>query len=162
MKKTQIKVTVPVRMAQDLDNVSTLSGNTVQSVIRQYLAGYLYCPQPGPPGVPPPRARRVSGNTTTTTKETVEKESGADSTTPYPEDFDPPKRITDQARINREEAMRVFREWSLAKEKKYADWEKAFEVACHDWIPRARPHLRESGGDDLLETEKRDETVMDD
>jgi len=161
MKKTQIKVTVSTQMKQDLQNVAALSGGSVPEVIRGYLRDSLYSPPKVTQG-PPPRARRVSGNTTTTTKETFDKESGADSATPYPEDFDPPERITDQARINREEAMRVFREWSLAKEKKYADWEKAFEVACHDWIPRARPHLRESGGDDLLETEKRDETVMDD
>lgn len=161
MKKTQIKVTVSTQMKQDLQNVAALSGGSVPEVIRGYLRDSLYSP-PKVTQVPPPRARRVSGHTTTTTKETFNKEGGADSATPYPEDFDPPERITDQARINREEAMRVFREWSLAKEKKYADWEKAFEVACHDWIPRARPHLRESGGDDLLETEKRDETVMDD
>ena len=161
MKKTQIKVTVSTQMKQDLQNVAALSGGSVPEVIRGYLRDSLYSP-PRATQVPPPRARRVSGHTTTTTKETFNKEGGADSATPYPEDFDPPERITDQARINREEAMRVFREWSLAKEKKYADWEKAFEVACHDWIPRARPHLRESGGDDLLETEKRDETVMDD
>ena len=146
MKKTQIKVTVPVRMAQDLDNVSTLSGNTVQSVIRQYLAGYLYCPQPGPPGVPPPRAHESKGSLKKKKKigETTLREESASEhpakATALPPDFDPPESITKRARLHRRGAIDAFTNWAIKNERKAVNWDIEFAGACN-WIRERYPQL---------------------
>ena len=147
MKKTTIKLTVSTQMKQDLQNVAALSGGSVPEVIRGYLRDALYSP-PRPTEVTPPRAPRVSG----IRRKRKEKIADAtntepvppDSTTLYPADFNPPERITEQAQLNRSEALRIFRDWATAKEKKFANWEDAFAIACNGWIPEARPDVRES------------------
>ena len=146
MKKVQVKLTVPATMKQDLENVAALTGDSIQTIIKGYVRDALYVPKQAPQS-PPPRAHRVSG-IRRKRKEKIADASNPkpvppDSTTPHPTDFNPPERITKQAQLNRSEALRIFRDWATAKEKKFANWEDAFAIACNGWIPEARPDVRE-------------------
>ena len=65
------------------------------------------------------------------------------------------ERITKQAQLNRSEALRIFRDWATAKDKKFANWEDAFAIACNGWIPEARPDVREYPRQPLTPRDKR-------
>jgi hypothetical protein len=161
MKKVQVKLTIPAPMRQDLENIAALTGDSIQTIIKGYVRDALYVPKHGPPQSPPPRAHRVSG----IRRKRKEKIADAtntepvppDSTTPHPADFDPPERITKQAQLNRSEALRIFRDWATAKDKRFTDWNDAFAIACNGWIPEARPDVREYPRQALT---KRDNRVM--
>jgi len=159
MKKVQVKLTIPAPMKQDLENVAALTGDSIQTIIKGYVRDALYVPKQATQSSPP-RAHRVSGirrkRKEKVTDVTNTEPVPPDSTTPYPADFDPPKRITEQAQLNRSEALRIFRDWATTKEKRFTDWNDAFAIACNGWIPEARPDVREYPRQPFT---KRNETV---
>ena len=62
----------------------------------------------------------------------------------FPEDFNPPKSITDDAGLKREGAIIQFAKWAKAGKKRYPCWNEAFRYACNSWLPKANQHLIES------------------
>ena len=139
MKKTTIKLTLSTQMKQDLRNVAALSGGSVPEVIRGYLRDALYSP-PRPTEVTLPRAPRVSGKKNKKKKKNNNPLTTNETT--LPPDFDPPEAIARKYNLEHHGAVKRFRDWATAKEKKFADWEDAFARACNSWLPEAAPELR--------------------
>ena len=61
--------------------------------------------------------------------------------TKIPDNFDPPKGITEKLGIDHEEAIAIFRDWAKSKGTIYVDWNAAFRNACRMWIKKNIPQV---------------------
>ena len=59
-----------------------------------------------------------------------------------PDDFDPPKSITEEVGLNHEMALDAFTDWAVARGTTYVDWVAAFRNACRGWIPERFPQAK--------------------
>ena len=99
------------------------------------------------------RARLSSGKTTINVynpasqeppKNTAKKKaSPRKQKTSLPEDFDPPRAISEEAKVDHEKAVRFFKAQAEAKDYKYVDWNKAFALAVNGYLLANFPQIAE-------------------
>ena len=53
---------------------------------------------------------------------------------PIPEDFDPPREISEAHGLDHAKAVAAFMDWAKAKDHKYVDWEACYRNACRGWL----------------------------
>ena len=63
--------------------------------------------------------------------------------TSLPEDFDPPRAISEEAKVNHEKAVRFFKAQAEAKDYKYVNWNKAFALAVNGYLLANFPQIAE-------------------
>jgi hypothetical protein len=64
-----------------------------------------------------------------------------------PDDWEPTdshKKRSTEKNLNLEEESEKFRNWAIANDRKYVDWNRAFS----NWLINARPNTRQTSGDD--------------
>ena len=59
--------------------------------------------------------------------------------TQIPDDFDPPRQITEKHGIDHEKAIAMFTDWAKSKGATYVDWNAGFRNACRIWIKKNMP-----------------------
>ena len=52
-----------------------------------------------------------------------------------PEDFDPPREISEAHGLDHEKAVTAFMDWAIGGGKVYADWIATYRNACRSWLP---------------------------
>ena len=63
--------------------------------------------------------------------------------TSLPKDFDPPRAISEEAKVNHEKAVRFFKAQAEAKDYKYVNWNKAFALAVNGYLLANFPQIAE-------------------
>ena len=63
--------------------------------------------------------------------------------TSLPEDFDPPRAISEEAKVDHEKAVRFFKAQAEAKDYKYVDWNKAYALAVNGYLLANFPQIGE-------------------
>jgi hypothetical protein len=63
--------------------------------------------------------------------------------TSLPDDFDPPRAISEEAKVNHEKAVRFFKAQAEAKDYKYVNWNKAFALAVNGYLLANFPQIAE-------------------
>ena len=63
--------------------------------------------------------------------------------TSLPEDFDPPRAISEEAKVDHEKAVRFFKAQAEAKDYKYVDWNKAYALAVNGYLLANFPQIAE-------------------
>lgn len=63
--------------------------------------------------------------------------------TQIPDDFDPPRYISENHGIDHEKAIAIFTDWAKSKGKTYVDWNAGFRNACRIWIKKNIPQSSE-------------------
>jgi hypothetical protein len=53
-----------------------------------------------------------------------------------PEDFDPPREISEAHGLDHERAVAAFKDWAIGGGKVYADWIATYRNACRKWLPK--------------------------
>lgn len=61
--------------------------------------------------------------------------------TPLPDDFDPPKAISEEAGVDHEKAVRFFKAQAEAKDYRYVNWNKAFALAVNGYLVQNYPQI---------------------
>ena len=63
--------------------------------------------------------------------------------TSLPDDFDPPRAISEEAKVNHEKAVRFFKAQVEAKDYKYVNWNKAYALAVNGYLLANFPQIAE-------------------
>ena len=63
--------------------------------------------------------------------------------TSLPDDFDPPRAISEEAKVDHEKALRFFKAQVEAHDYKYVDWNKAFALAVNGYLVKNFPQITE-------------------
>ena len=63
--------------------------------------------------------------------------------TSLPDDFDPPRAISEEAKVDHEKAVRFFKAQAEAKDYKYVDWNKAYALAVNGYLLANFPQIGE-------------------
>jgi len=63
--------------------------------------------------------------------------------TSLPDDFDPPRAISEEAKVDHEKAVRFFKAQAEAKDYKYVNWNKAFALAVNGYLLANFPQIGE-------------------
>ena len=63
--------------------------------------------------------------------------------TSLPDDFDPPRAISEEAKVDHEKAVRFFKAQAEAKDYMYVNWDKAFALAVNGWLLANFPQIGE-------------------
>jgi len=63
--------------------------------------------------------------------------------TSLPDDFDPPRAISEEAKVDHEKAVRFFKGQVEAHDYKYVDWDKAFALAVNGYLVKNFPQITE-------------------
>ena len=64
--------------------------------------------------------------------------------TSLPEDFDPPRAISEEAKVDHEKAVRFFKAQAESKDYKYANWDKAFALAVNGYLVDNFPQIKQA------------------
>ena len=107
-------------------------------------------------------------------KKYTKKETGVPKTEPkkkrkkvatsLPEDFAPPKSISDTHGLEHEGAVEAFKDQAISKNYMYVDWNAAYRVACRKYLRTEYPHLvvravsRPQGNTEILRNEDMSDT----
>ena len=59
-----------------------------------------------------------------------------------PEDFDPPREISEAAGLDHDRAVSAFKDWAVSKGHTYADWNATYRNACRSWLADKFPGAR--------------------
>jgi len=99
-----------------------------------------------------------------TQKETGIPKKRKKTATPLPEDFAPPKSISDAHGLEHEGAVEAFKDQAISKGYVYVDWNVAYRVACRKYLRTEYPHLvvravsRPHGNTEILRDEDMNDT----
>ena len=63
--------------------------------------------------------------------------------TSLPDDFDPPRAISEEAKVDHEKAVRFFKAQAEAKDYVYVDWNKAYALAVNGYLLANFPQIGE-------------------
>ena len=63
--------------------------------------------------------------------------------TSLPEDFAPPRAISEEAKVDHEKAVRFFKAQAEAKDYMYVNWDKAYALAVNGWLLANFPQIGE-------------------
>ena len=63
--------------------------------------------------------------------------------TSLPDDFDPPRAISEEAKVDHEKAGRFFKAQAEAKDYMYVNWDKAYALAVNGWLLANFPQIGE-------------------
>lgn len=63
--------------------------------------------------------------------------------TVLPDDFDPPREITQEFGLDHKLAVAIFTDWAKGSNHKRADWIATFRNGCRDWIKEKMPQYSE-------------------
>ena len=107
-------------------------------------------------------------------KKYTKKETGVPKTEPkkkrkkvatsLPEDFAPPKSISDTHGLEHEGAVEAFKDQAISKNYMYVDWNAAYRVACRKYLRTEYPNLvvravsRPHGNTEILRNEDMSDT----
>ena len=64
--------------------------------------------------------------------------------TSLPKDFDPPRAISEEAKVDHEKAVRFFKAQAEAKDYKYVNWDKAFALAVNGYLVDNFPQIKQA------------------
>ncbi len=64
--------------------------------------------------------------------------------TSLPNDFDPPRAISEEAKVDHEKAVRFFKAQAEAKDYKYVNWDKAFALAVNGYLVDNFPQIKQA------------------
>ena len=67
-------------------------------------------------------------------EKSLSKKARSNSKKKIPEDFDPPREISETHGLDHEKAVTAFKDWALSKGHKYVDWEACYRNACRGWL----------------------------
>ena len=59
-----------------------------------------------------------------------------------PDDFDPPRSISEEVGLNHQMALDAFIDWAKSSGSTKADWIATFRNACRGWIPERFPQAK--------------------
>lgn len=77
-------------------------------------------------------------------KAAKKKTSSRTKLIPLPDDFDPPRAISEEAGVDHEMAVRFFKAQAEAKNYKYANWNKAFGLALNGYLIENFPQIKQA------------------
>jgi len=84
---------------------------------------------------------KYSENSSTKTLEPSEPKKKRN--TVLPDDFDPPREITQELGLDHKLAVAIFTDWAKGSNHKRADWIATFRNGCRDWIKNKMPQSSE-------------------
>ena len=64
--------------------------------------------------------------------------------TSLPEDFDPPRAISEEAKVDLEKAVRFFKAQAESKDYMYVNWDKAFALAVNGYLVDNFPQIKQA------------------
>ena len=64
--------------------------------------------------------------------------------TSLPDDFDPPRAISEEAGVDHDKAVRFFKAQAEAKDYKYVNWDKAFALAVNGYLVDNFPQIKQA------------------
>jgi hypothetical protein len=131
-KKTELRIKIPQWISDLLKEHCKLYGVSPVSTIVPLLVEYLRHSS---------RARDNSTNCINniyskniSTKTLELSESEKEKGTQIPDDFDPPREITQELGIDHKSAVALFTAYAKSKSVEYVDWDAAFRSNCYSWI----------------------------
>ena len=129
-----------------LDEYCELTGLQCSSVItvivledlRKRLAGARHFFEMNTISVYSPPSKEPPKNTA------KKKASPRKQKTSLPKDFDPPRAISEEAKVDHEKAVRFFKAQAEAKDYKYVNWDKAFALAVNGYLVDNFPQIKQA------------------
>jgi hypothetical protein len=141
-EKVELRLKVNKWVKEDLDEYCDTLGVSAVSTIVPLLVEYLGRASRGREVVVnhrlTPNNSRAStnrGNDCANSKKKKQKH-------PLPEDFDPPREISEAAGLDHEKAVIAFTDWAVSKGHTYADWIATYRNACRSWLADKFPNAR--------------------
>ncbi len=142
--KVEIRLKVPKWISDALKEYCEKFGATPVSTITPLLVEFLWHPS---------RAHHISFrniniiNTVNSTKSgNVDSKPRKKKGTQIPDDFSPPRSITEKEGLNYDIAVEMFVDWAKGKGHVQANWDSTFRNACRTWIkekmPRNEPNIK--------------------
>lgn len=139
--KVDLRLKIPRWISDALKEYCTKFGSTPTATIAPLIMAYLGHPS---------RARHISSRNINCIYSAESTKSGKSNSkqrkkkgTTIPDDFDPPKSITQEEGLNHGDAVSTFVDWAKGKGHVQVDWNATFRNACRGWIKERLPQERD-------------------
>ena len=134
-EKVELRIKIPKWIKDELEEYCETFGVSAVSTIVPLLVEYLGRASRGREDVVnqrlTPNYGRAStnrGNKSSNSKKKKQKHQ-------LPDDFDPPREISEAHNLDHEKAVIAFTDWARSGAKTYADWEATYRNACRKgWL----------------------------
>lgn len=135
-EKVELRLKVPRWIKEALEEYRVIFGPSASSTITPLVVEYLGHPS---------RMHEVVVNykltpnySSVATKRETESPKPKKKKTlhPLPDDFDPPREISEAHNLDHGKAVIAFTDWAVAGAKNYADWNATYRNACRKWLPQ--------------------------
>ena len=141
-EKVELRLKVPRWIKEALEEYRVIFGPSASSTITPLVVEYLGHPSRMHEVVVnyklTPNYSRVA-----TKRETESPKSKKKKTKhPLPDDFDPPREISEAAGLDHDRAVSAFTDWAVSKGHTYADWTATYRNACRSWLADKFPGAR--------------------
>ena len=133
-EKVELRLKIPRWISDALKEYCDKFGANPVSTITPLLVEYLWHSS---------RARHISSRNMNIysipnkNKEIGKSENETHST--IPENFSPPKTVSEEFGIDHKQALEIFIDWAKSHGHEKADWDAAFRNACRTWIKERLP-----------------------
>ena len=142
LEKVELRLKIPKWISVTLKEYCDTFGTNAVSTITPLLVEYLGHPSRMHEVVVnyklTPNYSRVSTNRESTSPKSKKKKTKHI----LPEDFDPPREISEAAGLDHDRAVSAFKDWAVSKGHTYADWNATYRNACRSWLADKFPGAR--------------------
>ena len=132
--KVEVRLKIPRWISDPLKEYCNKFGSTPTATIAPLIMAFLGHPS---------RARHISSRNiniySIPNKHTKKGKSENEKHSTIPENFSPPKSISEEFGIDHQLAVEVFVDWAKSHGHEKADWIAAFRNACRTWIKERLP-----------------------
>ncbi len=139
-KLEEIRVRIPKEYKSILEEYCDTFGTTIQATLFAAICGHIAADLWNALA----RTREVVvklnnftpnySPVTQIAEKSLSKKARSNSKKKIPEDFDPPREISETHGLDHEKAVTAFMDWALSKGHKYVDWEACYRNACRGWL----------------------------
>jgi hypothetical protein len=142
LEKVELRLKIPKWISDTLKEYCDTFGTNAVSTITPLLVEYLGHPSRMHEVVVnyklTPNYSRVATKRGTESPKSKKKKTKH----PLPEDFDPPREISEAAGLDHDRAVSAFKDWAVSKGHTYADWNATYRNACRSWLADKFPGAR--------------------
>ncbi len=140
-KLEEIRVRIPKEYKSILDEYCDTFGTTIQATLFAAICGHIAADLWNALA----RTREVVvklnnftpnySPVTQIAEKSLSKKARSNSKKKIPEDFDPPREISEAHGLDHAKAVAAFMDWAIGGGKVYADWIATYRNACRSWLP---------------------------
>lgn len=144
-KLEEIRVRIPKEYKSILDEYCDTFGTTIQATLFAAICGHIAADlwnalartrevvvklNNFTPNISPP-----SQNSEESLSKKARSNSKKKRAKQIPDDFDPPREISEAHGLDHAKAVAAFMDWAIGGGKVYADWIATYRNACRSWLP---------------------------